>query len=128
MSLSGNTAVAGPALRARVVAAGRSVPNSRIRADLLWSALRVGNPEACAAFNDGSLCCGSTAVVVPGQDYLAGETEVVVNGRTRFGGRSGADAPLLDAYWLRTEFVGVTGRVFQALGIVAPPAVRRAEG
>ena len=33
-----------------------------------------------------------------------------------------------DCYWLRTEFVGVTGKVFQALGIAAPPAVRRAEG
>ena len=33
-----------------------------------------------------------------------------------------------DRYWLRTEFVGVTGKVFQALGIAAPPAVRRADG
>jgi len=33
-----------------------------------------------------------------------------------------------DCYRLRTEFVGVTGKVFQALGIAAPPAVRRAEG
>jgi len=32
-----------------------------------------------------------------------------------------------DAYWLRTEFVGVTGKVFQAVGIAAPPAVRRAD-
>ena len=33
-----------------------------------------------------------------------------------------------DAYWLRTEFVGVTGKVFQALGIAAPLVVRRAAG
>jgi len=31
-----------------------------------------------------------------------------------------------DAYWLRTEFVGVTGKVFQALGIAAPPTCRPA--
>lgn len=69
---------------------------AKIRADLLWSALRAGNPEACAAFNDGSLCCGSTNVVVPGQDYLAGETEVLINGKVRHGGRRGTNAPLLD--------------------------------
>ncbi len=33
-----------------------------------------------------------------------------------------------DAYWLRTEFVGATGKVFQAVGIAAPPTVRRADG
>jgi transposase len=32
-----------------------------------------------------------------------------------------------EAFWLRTEFVGVTGKVFQALGIAAPLTVRRAE-
>ena len=31
-----------------------------------------------------------------------------------------------DLYWLRTEFVGATGKVFQALGIAAPAKVRRA--
>ena len=30
-----------------------------------------------------------------------------------------------DLYWLRTEFVGATGKVFQALGIAAPAKVRR---
>ena len=33
-----------------------------------------------------------------------------------------------DRYRLRTEFVGVTGKVFQALGIAAPPTVSRVEG
>ncbi len=70
--------------------------NTRIDAALLWSALRAGNPQACAAFNDGSFCCGYTNVVVPGQDYLAGETEVLINGKVRYGGRRGAPAPLLD--------------------------------
>ena len=32
-----------------------------------------------------------------------------------------------DRYWLRTEFVGVGSKVFSALGIGAPPTVRRAE-
>ena len=33
-----------------------------------------------------------------------------------------------DRYWLRTEFVGATGRAFQALGIAAPAKVRRVDG
>ena len=32
-----------------------------------------------------------------------------------------------DRYWLRTEFAGVTGKVFQAVRIAAPPTVRRAD-
>ena len=31
-----------------------------------------------------------------------------------------------DRYWLRTEFAGVASKVFHALGIAAPPTVRRA--
>jgi hypothetical protein len=33
-----------------------------------------------------------------------------------------------DRYWLRTEFVGATGKALQALGIAAPAKVRRADG
>ena len=33
-----------------------------------------------------------------------------------------------DRYWLRTEFVGATGKALQALGIAPPSKVRRADG
>jgi hypothetical protein len=57
--------------------------NSKINGPLFLEAARAGNPDAAVTFNDGSLCCGSLREVVPGQDYLAGETEVVIGGKIR---------------------------------------------
>ncbi len=56
-------------------------------------AARAGNPMAAVAFNDGAACVGSTQAT-EGQDYMAGETEVVIGGKIRNGRAS--DAPLLD--------------------------------
>ena len=67
--------------------------NSLIKSDLYLDAARAGNPNAAVAFNDASFCCGLSQPVVPGQDYLAGETEVLMNGKVRFG--RAADSPLL---------------------------------
>lgn len=61
---------------------------------VFMDAARAGNPAAAVTFNDGSFSNASTRVMVKGQDYLAGETDVVVNGKIRFG--RGKDAPLLD--------------------------------
>ena len=48
-------------------------------------AARAGNPGAAVAFNNGSLCLGLSLPVVPGQDYLAGETEFLLTGKIRYG-------------------------------------------
>ena len=50
-----------------------------------YAASRAGNPARVVAFNDGSLCNGLTQPLSPQQDYLAGETEVLLNGRIRLG-------------------------------------------
>jgi hypothetical protein len=67
--------------------------NSYLNAFLYLSAARAGNPQTAVAFNDGSFCVGSSAPVVKDQDYLAGETEVLINGQVRYGREM--DAPLL---------------------------------
>lgn len=59
--------------------------NSRINAELYLGASRAGNPNAIVAFNDASFCCGLCQPVVPGQDYLSGETEFLINGKVRYG-------------------------------------------
>lgn len=52
----------------------------------LWeSASRAGNPRAALAFNDGSFCVGNLGPVYPGQDYLSGEAEMLVDGKIRLG-------------------------------------------
>ncbi|MBI5832158.1 MAG: hypothetical protein HZB16_07590 [Armatimonadetes bacterium] len=52
----------------------------------LWAkAARAGNPDAALAFNDGSLCCGIGQPLTPHQDYLAGEIELLRDGRLRYG-------------------------------------------
>ncbi len=59
----------------------------------LWSeAAKAGNPDALVAYNDGSLCCGITKPLTPLQDYLAGEIELLRDGKLRLG-RDG-DSPL----------------------------------
>lgn len=50
-----------------------------------FDATRAGNPDRVVAFNDGSLCNGLTQPLTPEQDYLSGETEVLVDGRIRLG-------------------------------------------
>lgn len=60
----------------------------------LFDAARSGNPQAITTLNNGSLCGGHTVPAVAGQDFLAGEVEVLINGRVRLGRRP--DAPLLD--------------------------------
>jgi len=59
--------------------------NSLIKPDLYLAAARAGNPNAIVAFNDASFCCGLSQPVVPGQDYLAGETEFLIHGKVRYG-------------------------------------------
>ena len=52
----------------------------------LWlRAARAGNPRRAVTFNDGSFCLGSSKVVVPGQDCLAGETEFLITSKIRYG-------------------------------------------
>jgi hypothetical protein len=50
-----------------------------------FAATRLGNPYRAVAFNDGSLCNGLTQPLTADQDYISGETEVLVNGRIRLG-------------------------------------------
>jgi hypothetical protein len=50
-----------------------------------YEATQAGNPHRVVAFNDGSLCNGLTQPLTPEQDYLSGETEVLVDGRIRLG-------------------------------------------
>ncbi len=50
-----------------------------------FEATRAGNPHRVVAFNDGSLCNGLTQPLTSEQDYLSGETEVLINGRIRLG-------------------------------------------
>jgi len=52
---------------------------------LFLGAARAGNAHAAITFNDGSFCCGFSLPVVPGQDYLAGEVEVVIDGKIKYG-------------------------------------------
>ena len=82
-------------------------------------AARAGNPMAAVTFNDGSFCRASARVMVEGQDYLAGETEIVVDGKIRFG--LGKDAPLLDPRTFHTAAPksrrnhAVTGEILPSL-------------
>jgi len=59
--------------------------SSRIDTKLFLGAARAGNPNAAVAFNDASFCTGLCQPVVPGQDYLAGETEFLLDGKVRYG-------------------------------------------
>jgi hypothetical protein len=68
--------------------------NSHIIGDLWLDAARAGNPNAAVAFNDGSLCCGHSVPVVAGQDYLAGEADLLIKGKIRYGRQK--DSPLLE--------------------------------
>jgi hypothetical protein len=60
-----------------------------------YEATRAGHPNRVVAFNDGSLCNGLTQPLTPEQDYLSGETEVLVKGRIRLGR---PETPQLIAY------------------------------
>jgi len=52
----------------------------------LWlDAARAGNPNAAVSFNDMSFCGSLSLPVTPDQDYLAGETEFLMNGKVRYG-------------------------------------------
>ncbi len=54
-----------------------------------WTAWRgacnAGNPDSVLAYNDGSFCVGNTGPVAPDQDYLAGEAEILREGKIRLG-------------------------------------------
>lgn len=67
--------------------------NSLINGELFLGAARAGNGNAAVAFNDGSFCCGLSSPVLAGQDYLSGETEVLIGGKIRYGREK--DSPLL---------------------------------
>jgi len=60
-----------------------------------FEASRAGNPGCVVSFNDGSLCNGLMMPLTPDQDYLSGETEVLVNGQIRLGR---PETPQLKAY------------------------------
>lgn len=60
-----------------------------------FAATRAGNPNCAVSFNDGSLCNGLTQPLTADQDYLSGETEVLVDGRIRLGR---PETPMLVAY------------------------------
>jgi len=49
------------------------------------AAARAGNPDSAVALNDGSFCLGLSEPVMPGQDYIAGEVEFLLNGKIRYG-------------------------------------------
>jgi hypothetical protein len=48
-------------------------------------AARAGNPDAAVTFNNGSLCLGFSQPLIPGQDYLSGESEFLLKGKIRYG-------------------------------------------
>ncbi len=52
-----------------------------------YDAARAGNKNAAITFNDGSFCINITKPIVESNDYLSGETEVLINGKIRLGGR-----------------------------------------
>jgi hypothetical protein len=66
--------------------------NSHMDWDLWLNAARAGNPLAAVTFNDGSFCVGNVQPIFTGHDYLAGEAEMLANGRIRLG-RSGNPPP-----------------------------------
>ena len=49
--------------------------------DLWCKASRAGNKHAAVAFNNGSFVSGFTQPLFPGQDYISGECEGIMNGR-----------------------------------------------
>jgi hypothetical protein len=52
----------------------------------LWlEAARAGHPERPVAFNDGNFCVGKETPIFAEQDYLSGETEMLIEGRPRLG-------------------------------------------
>jgi hypothetical protein len=66
-----------------------------------YAATRAGNPDCAVAFNDGSLCGGYTQPVTPEQDYIAGETEALLNGRILLGR---PDTPMLRKYGIHSQY------------------------
>ena len=60
-----------------------------------FEATRAGNPQRAVSFNDGSLCNGLMQPLHADQDYLSGETEVLIGGRIRLGR---PETPQLRAY------------------------------
>ena len=48
-------------------------------------AARAGNPGAIVTFNNGSICLGFSRPLIPGQDYLSGESEFLLKGKIRYG-------------------------------------------
>jgi len=68
----------------------------------LWlDAARAGNPERPVAFNDGNFCVGKETPVFIDQDYLSGETEMIVDGRIRLG----REVPVAFASFPQSRFV-----------------------
>jgi hypothetical protein len=66
-------------------------PNKYMKWEKWYEASRAGNKNAAITFNDGSFCSDLTKPIVPSYDYLSGETEVLINGKIRLGGRSKED-------------------------------------
>ena len=62
---------------------------SKMRWGEWCAALRAGNPDAALGFNDGSLALGIENPLTPMQDYLAGETDMIMDGKLRFGRKKG---------------------------------------
>jgi len=73
---------------------GSTEPRFRQALINLRQAARAGNPEAIVTFNNGSICLGLSQPVIPGQDYLSGESEFLLNGKIRYGRGTDVLTPL----------------------------------
>lgn len=58
------------------------------------AAARAGNPNSAVALNDGSICLGLSRPVIRGEDFVAGESEFLLNGKIRYGRGTDVLTPL----------------------------------
>jgi hypothetical protein len=73
---------------------GSTDPEYRYGLALKLRAARAGNPNAAVTFNNGSICLGISLPVIPGQDYLSGESEFLLKGKIRYGRGTDVLTPL----------------------------------
>jgi hypothetical protein len=73
---------------------GSTAPEYRDGMVMKLRAARAGNPNAAVTFNNGSICLGLSQPVIPGQDYLSGESEFLLKGKIRYGRGTDVLTPL----------------------------------
>jgi hypothetical protein len=73
---------------------GSTEPEFRQALINMRKAARAGNPDAIVTFNNGSFCLGLSQPVIPGQDYLSGESEFLLKGKIRYGRGTDVMTPL----------------------------------